>query len=998
MPISHTYTELGTVVPSYKPLPRSAEFQSEAALEQAFIASLTDIGYEYLTVGSEEALIANLRRRIEALNGIAFTEGEWNRLFRDYIALAGDDVLAKARRLQEDWYYALPLDPGRTVNGSNVKNIFLIDKEDPGRNSLQVINQYTADGSHQNRYDVTVLVNGLPLVHIELKKRGVDLMQAFNQISRYKRESFWSGCGLYEYIQLFVISNGTHTKYYSNTTRSGHISRRSSAASAGSSYKFTSFWADRTNRPIRDLMDFAVTFMKPETLLSVLTRYCILTEKGELMVMRPYQICASEAVLNKINKAYREDLYGDRQWSEALRAEAAADPGRAPDKKSGGYIWHATGSGKTLTSFQTARAAVRLPFIHKVMFVVDRKDLDYQTMLEYDRFQQGAADGTGNTAALKAKLEDNGDKILITTIQKLTRFIKSNPGHPVFSRHIVIIFDECHRSHFGEMHRLITDNFANYYIFGFTGTPIMVPTGSNPDALTTALLFGKKLHAYTINDAIRDENVLPFKVDYIKTVKKHREGLPDEEVYGIDYQSAWEKNYRLRIISGNILDNYDKMTRKGRFNGILATDGIKTCIMYYRFLKQLAREREKDIKLAAIFTYDPNREDDDFDDIGDISAGNLDVSAREFLDKEAIRDYNEAFGTHYSTDKGRFESYYKDISRRMKNKEIDLLIVCDMFLTGFDAKCLNTMWIDKSLYMHKVIQTFSRTNRIWDSNKPYGNIICYRNLTREVDEAVRLYSNPDSEIGILIKPFEEYYKVYAHECGRLRSAFPLTREPVTDEEKKLFVGIFSAIRRLMVTLSAFQEYEGKALLTEGELQDYQSIYLDIYRKLREQKEDPADIGDDLVFELEILRHDDINIDYILRLIRELGSDSAKNRELKAEIERQVKASPLLRSKLELINKFIAELSNKGYSPEDWNEFMEEERRQALERIISRERLNEERTRLLIEEALASGGYINTQGPDIAALLPPLPIFGGAREKAIRRVISSLSEYMEVYYY
>ncbi|MBR4748614.1 MAG: type I restriction endonuclease subunit R, partial [Abditibacteriota bacterium] len=934
--------------------------------------------------------------QIEALNDIRFTEGEWSRLLREYLAPAGDDVVDKARRLQKDWYYSLTLDQGRRIGGSDVKNIYIIDKQDLGRNSLQVINQYTAEGSHQNRYDVTVLINGLPLVHVELKKRGVDLTQAFNQIKRYKRESFWSGCGLYEYAQIFIISNGTLTKYYSNTTRQQHISG-GGAGAAGSSFKFTSFWADRTNNPIKDLMDFTATFMQPQTLLSVLTRYCILTVKDELMVMRPYQICASEAVLNKINKAYREDLYGDRQWTEDLRAQAALDPGNAPDKKSGGYIWHATGSGKTLTSFHTARAAVGLPFIDKVLFVVDRKDLDYQTMQEYDKFQQGAADGTDNTAALKEKLDKDSDKIIVTTIQKLTRFIKTNPQDKVYGRHIVIIFDECHRSHFGEMHKLITSHFKNYYIFGFTGTPIIRPAGADPEGMTTALQFGAKLHAYTINDAINDENVLPFKVDYIKTVKKHVEDLTDVEVQGIDRQSAWEANWRMAMISNDIIANYATKTRKRRFNAILATDGVKSCIIYYRMLKKYAAEQGVPLKIAAIFSFEANPDEDDYDDLGDISTTNLDVTPREFLDNEAISDYNCMFGTDFSTDRGRFDSYYKDISRRMKNREIDLLVVCDMFLTGFDAKCLNTMWIDKKLYMHKVIQTFSRTNRIWDSNKPFGNIICYRNLTHEVEEAVACYSNPDSEVSILIRPFGDYYASYAEACSRMRSDFPLPlRAIMTNEAKKEFVSLFSSIRRLMVTLSAFEEFEGKALLTQGELQDYQSEYLDIYRSLREQKEDPADIGDDLVFELEILRHDDIDISYIMGLIRQLGADENKNRELKANIERQIKASPLLKSKLELINKFIAELSNKGCSPEAWREFVEEEREQALARIIREERLNEERTRLLIEEALLSG-YINTQGPDIGNLLPPLPIFGGAREKAMERVISSLTEYMEMYY-
>lgn len=711
-------TNENTVVTEYEPVKtRSESYQSEAALEREFIRMLTEQGYEYLPIHSETELIANLRCRLEALNGIQFSEGEWERFFKECLADPNEHIVEKTRKMQEDFVQVLKRDDGSS------KNITLIDKKNIHNNCLQVINQYvvrtTERARHNNRYDVTVLVNGFPMVHIELKRRGVAIREAFHQIDRYQRDSFWAGNGLFEYVQIFVISNGTNTKYYSNSTRwnveKENEKKGASKTKTSNSFEFTSFWADANNRVIPDLIDFTKTFFARHTILNILTKYCIFTSENMLMVMRPYQITATERILNRIEIANNYKKYGTIAG--------------------GGYVWHTTGSGKTLTSFKTAQLASKLPYIDKVLFVVDRKDLDYQTMKEYDRFEKGAANSNSSINVLQRQLEDRGEKgnpheykIIITTIQKLSGFIKRNKGHAVFNQHVVIIFDECHRSQFGDMHAAIVKNFKKYHLFGFTGTPIFTQnTGSlrNAQFLTTEQTFGDQLHSYTIVDAINDKNVLPFRVDYIKTMDVDAD-IDDEEVWDIDRKKALEAPQRISLVTKYILEHFDQKTYRGDktyvfnslinisevasgkqdtveeikrkqrisgFNSIFAVASVPMAKLYYQeFQRQMAADPTKKLRIATIYSYGANEAEADgiLDEENSEDTSALDQNARDFLDS-AIRDYNKMFHTNYDTSSDKFQNYYKDVSLRMKNKELDLLIVVNMFLTGFDATTLNTL-------------------------------------------------------------------------------------------------------------------------------------------------------------------------------------------------------------------------------------------------------------------------------------------------------------------
>ena len=716
-----------TVVTEYKPqAKRSDAYQSEADLEKEFIRLLCELGYERLTVHKEADLIANLRTQLEKLNNYHFTDGEWKRFWNEVLANTNSGILEKTRLIQEDYVQVLRRDNGES------KNIQLVDKKCIHNNSLQVINQYAISAeegaAHNNRYDVTVLVNGLPLIHIELKRRGVPIREAFNQIDRYQRDSFWASGGLYEFVQIFVISNGTNTKYYSNTTRFNHVkdakTQKTKKSKTSNSFEFTSFWADANNRIIPDLVDFTKTFFCKHTVLNILTRYCVFTAENMLLVMRPYQIVATERILNRIEIADNYKKYG-----------TAAG---------GGYIWHTTGSGKTLTSFKTAQLATKLDYIDKVLFVVDRKDLDYQTMKEYDRFEKGAANSNTSTAVLKRQLEDDNAKIIITTIQKLATFIKKNAGHSVFDKRVVIIFDECHRSQFGDMHQAITKYFKKYNLFGFTGTPIFAVNAgvSKSPIRTTEQAFGDQLHAYTIVDAINDKNVLPFRVDYIKTMEAEPD-IDDKEVWDINREKAFLAPERIRIVTDYILTHFDKKTYRGDktytfsvlknisevasasgrqqideikqkqrvsgFNSIFAVSGVDAAKLYYaEFQRQMAEHPQRRLKIAVIYSYGANEEETDgiLDEENPEDTSALDRNSRDFLDA-AICDYNEMFRTNYSTDGDKFQNYYKDVSLRMKNKELDLLIVVNMFLTGFDATTLNTLWVDKNLKMHGLIQAYS---------------------------------------------------------------------------------------------------------------------------------------------------------------------------------------------------------------------------------------------------------------------------------------------------
>ena len=832
-------TTENTVVTSYEPAKkRSDSYQSEAALEREFIQLLTEQGYEYLPIRQEADLIANLRRQLEALNHYQFTDSEWEQFFQSAIANPNEHIVEKTRKIQEDFVQVLRRDDGSS------KNISLIDKKNIHNNRLQVINQYEVSqeqgAKHDNRYDVTVLVNGLPLVHIELKRRGMAIREAFHQIDRYQRDSFWAGCGLYEYVQIFVISNGTNTKYYSNSTRMGAIREASSGKAkkqkTSNSFEFTSFWADANNKVIPDLIDFTRTFFARHTLLNVLTRYCIFTSENMLMVSRALRVTATERILNRIEIANNYKKYGTIQG--------------------GGYIWHTTGSGKTLTSFKTARLASQLSYIDKVLFVVDRKDLDYQTMKEYDRFEKGAANSNTSTAILKKQLEDDNAHIIITTIQKLSTFIKKYPAHEVYQKHVVIIFDECHRSQFGDMHAAIVKNFKKYHLFGFTGTPIFAANAraaSGVQFFTTAQTFGDQLHTYTIIDAINDKNVLPFRVDYIQTMDAEPE-IDDKAVWDIDREKAFMAPERIELVTRYILEHFDQKTYRGNktylfhtltniaevasgkngaveeikqkqrlsgFNSIFAVASVDMAKLYYQeFQKQMAADPAKRLRVATIYSYGANEEESDgiLDEENSEDTSALDQNSRDFLDA-AIRDYNEMFHTNYSTDSDKFQNYYKDVSLRMKNKELDLLIVVNMFLTGFDATTLNTLWADKNLKMHGLIQAFSRTNRILNSIKTFGNIVCFRNLQKRVDSAIALFGDREAGGIVLLHKFDDYYYGYTTQDGKdkpgyvdmineLTAKFPLTEPKIEGEQnQKDFISLFGAILRMRNLLLSFDEFK-----------------------------------------------------------------------------------------------------------------------------------------------------------------------------------------------
>lgn len=1023
-------TNESTVVAEYEPHgSRSDAYQSEAALEAAFIKLLQEQGYEYLTIHDSNALINNLRTQLEKLNNYKFSNAEWNRFFAQNISNTNEGIEDKSQKIQEDSVQVLKRDDGTS------KNIMLIDKKNIHNNYLQVINQYTENsGNYDNRYDVTVLVNGFPLVHIELKRRGVALKEAFNQIDRYQRDSFWAGAGLYEYVQIFVISNGTHTKYYSNSTRFSAIKERENgkrkAQKTSNSYEFTSFWADANNRIIPDLVDFTKTFFAKHTLLNILTKYCIFTSERMLMVMRPYQIVATERILNRI--------------------EIATNYKKMGTVDAGGYIWHTTGSGKTLTSFKTAQLASRLPHIDKVLFVVDRKDLDYQTMKEYDRFEKGAANGNKNTAILTRQLENRDAKgnphdykIIVTTIQKLDNFIKKNPGHPVMNQHCVLIFDECHRTQFGDMHVAITKNFKNYHIFGFTGTPIFAVnagSGKHHNLRTTQQAFGDKLHTYTIVDAINDGNVLPFRIDYVNTVKK-KEGVRDKQVEAINTESALMAPERIAEVTSYILDHFDQKTKRGEgyytfsklmnieavarnsmtkeqkeklrlngFNSIFAVSSIDAAKLYYtEFKKQMAAHPEKALKIATIYSYGQNEEDPDgfIDDENSDDTSALDTTSREFLEI-AIDNYNKMFGTMYDTSSEKFPNYYKDLSLRMKNRELDLLIVVNMFLTGFDATTLNTLWVDKNLKQHGLIQAFSRTNRILNSVKTFGNIVCFRDLHEETDAAIALFGDKDATGIVLLKSYNDYYYGYTDENGKkqkgyeeriaeLIQKYPLGVQILGEKDEKDFIVAFGNILRLRNILSTFDEFEGQDILSPIDLQDYTGLYLYYYDKYRPKKGQGEDIGDDIVFEMELVKQVEVNIDYILMLVAKYHKSNCNDKEILIAIDRAIKSSLELRSKKELIESFIASINADSVIETDWQKFVKEQQEQDLNDLIQEEKLKPEETRKFVEDSFRDG-TLKTTGTDIDKILPPVSRFGGdGRAKKKQTVIDKLKSFFEKYF-
>ena len=977
-----------TVVSEYQPLVRrEASYQSEAALEKSLILQLQMQAYEYLLSTSEKELIGNLRTQLEKLNDYHFTDKEWTDFFNNKIANKNYDIEDKTTIIQEDHIQLL------TRADGTVKNIYLIDKENIHNNHLQVINQYVdIDIDHTNgleagrthRYDVTILVNGLPLVHVELKRRGIELKEAFNQINRYSRESFWAGSGLFEYVQLFVISNGTYTKYYSNTTRFTHIreqetSKPKKGKQSSNSYEFTSWWADAGNRPITDLLDFANTFFAKHAILNILTKYCVFTSDKLLLAMRPYQIVATERILGRINVANNYKSYGTI--------------------KAGGYIWHTTGSGKTLTSFKTAQLASRLPFIHKVLFVVDRKDLDIQTMTEYDKFEKGAANSNTSTAKLKKQLEDPTARIIITTIQKLSILVGKHRNHPVYGQPVVIIFDECHRSQFGDMHGDIKKAFKKYYLFGFTGTPIFAVNaskGGRIDLSTTEQAFGDKLHTYTIVDAINDKNVLPFRIDYIRTMREE-EDIKDVKVWNIDRERALASPERITKIVSYIREHFDQKTKRNSFyklkdrrlagfNSIFAVTSIDVAKKYYtEFRNQMeGLPGDQQLKVATIFSYAANEDVDGI--LGDENpedTSKLDKSSRDFLEA-AMQDYNALFKTSFDTSGDSFQNYYKDVSQRVKEREIDLLIVVNMFLTGFDATTLNTLWVDKNLRLHGLLQAYSRTNRILNSVKTFGNIVCFRNLEDATNESIALFGDKEAGGIVLLKTFEEYYNGYqdeekdvtgyAEQVAELLDRFPVDQMIIGEKNQKEFIRLYSAILKFRNILATFDEFQGLEILNERDVQDYHSMYINLYHEFRnKEKGDSENINDDIVFEMELIKQVEINIDYILELIRQYHEGHSKDTEIIVKINKAVGSSIELRSKKDLIDQFISSLTPSNHIDESWQSFIEQKKREELERLITEENLNKEETFRYIENAFRDG-YVQETGTAITRVMPPVSRF------------------------
>ena len=1002
-----------TVLAEYKGLNKiETSYQSEDALEKELIKTLVEQGYQRLNITSEDELILNLRKQLEKLNNYYFTDGEWDSFFTKVIANKNDYIIEKTRLIQEDYKQEITLDSGEK------KNVYLIDKNNIHNNSLQVLNQYVNnDGNFDNRYDVTILVNGLPLVHIELKKRGVDLREAFNQIERYQRDSFWAGSGLYNFVQIFVISNGTLTKYYSNTTREFHINNQKKKKS--NSFEFTSYWADQKNNGITDLIDFAKTFLTKHTLLNVLTKYCVFTSEEDLLVMRQYQIVATEKILNRITIAYNNKFYGTI--------------------KSGGYIWHTTGSGKTLTSFKTSQLASKLDFIDKVLFVVDRKDLDYQTMKEYDRFKAGAANSNTSTKVLEEQLNDPNAKIIITTIQKLSQFIKKNENSNVFDKHVVFIFDECHRSQFGDMHKAIIKKFKKYYLFGFTGTPIFPENARTIKGIseTTEQIFGERLHTYTIVNAIADKNVLPFRYEYVGRVDIAN-NVKDEKIYNIDEEKLFDNQMRISLITNYIIDHFSIKTKTSEsyvystldnvidvakknnieeikskksingFNSIFAVSSIKMAKEYYSEFKKQLEFKKSNLKVALIYSYGVNGEDGVIDENSE-STEALSIDDRTFLER-AIKDYNNMFGTSYDTSSEKFQNYDKDVSLRMKNREIDILIVANMFLTGFDAKTLNTLWVDKNLKWHGLIQAFSRTNRILNSVKTYGNIVSFRNLEDRLNEALAKFGDEQARGIVLLKPYNDYYYGYKEENGKSFEGYKSLVEKLTSKfapgelmqseaEQKEFIRLYSAILRVTNILSSFDEFKNQELINERDKQDYHSVYIELYNEFRNKaKQEKTDVTDDVVFEMELIKSIEVNIDYILGLVKKYHDSNMEDKEILVNIQKTIMASPDLRNKKDLIMAFIDSLDHNSNVYADFESFMNSKKKEELDKIIAEENLNKEETYNFIQRSFEQG-RVETNGTEVSTILPPMNMFtpNNDRQEKKNKVIDRLLNFFDRFF-
>ena len=972
---------------------RETSYQSEAELERNLISNLISQGYERIFVKSNKDLYKNLKIQLEKLNNISFSSSEWERFLQEYLDCANDGMVEKTRKIQENHIYDFVFDDGEA------KNIKIIDKKNIHNNFLQVTNQVCGEGKCNNRYDVTILVNGLPLVHIELKKRGVNLHEAFNQIHRYSKESFNSQNSLYKFVQIFVISNGTYTRYFANTT-----------AKNKNNYEFTCEWADAKNKVICDLEDFTKTFFEKRVILEVLTKYCVFDVNNTLLIMRPYQIAATERILWKIKSSF--------EAKKAGRAEA------------GGFIWHTTGSGKTLTSFKAARLATNLEYIDKVFFVVDRKDLDDQTINEYKRYQPDSVNGTKDTKALKECIEKNDNKIIVTTIQKLNEFVKKNPNHEIYDKDCVLIYDECHRSQFGDAQKNIRKAFKKYYQFGFTGTPIFAENALGSE--TTSSIFGAQLHSYVITDAIRDGKVLKFKVDYNNIVPKFKTAekeIDEKKLKKLENKMLLHPD-RISEITKHILKVFDTKTHRNEFydlknrriNGFNAMFGVQSVdaakLYYEEFEKQQrALPKEKRLKVATIYSFAANEEQRAIGEISeesfDVSA--MDSSAKEFLEK-VINDYNGYFKTNFSTSSDKFENYYKDLSLRVKNKEVDLLIVVGMFLTGFDAPTLNTLFVDKNLRYHGLIQAFSRTNRILNKVKTFGNIVCFRDLEKQTQDAIKTFGDENSVNIILEKSYDEYMngfkdeesgkitKGYIEICEELINKFPDPTEIELDADKKEFVEIFGELLKAENILRNFDEFSNfEKIISDRQMQDMKSVYVDIRENLPkphdgEPKESLVDFSD-VEFQIDLLKTDEINLDYILALILEKSKEHEDVETLKTEVRRVIRSSLGTRAKEELIIKFInstriSELKNTDDILESFYNFARKEKDKEIESLQNEENLRENSKRFI--EKSISKGYVEYVGDELDRIIPPTSRRKGQREKKKQEVLDKIRKIVEVF--
>lgn len=1003
----------------------SVAYQSEASLEREFVQDLVNQGYEYCPdISTPDALLANARMQIQELNDVEFSDKEWLRFVEEYLDKPGDTLIDKTRKIHDNHIYDFVFDDG------HIKNIYIADKQNIAHNKVQVINQFEQTGTQANRYDVTILVNGLPLVHVELKKRGVAIREAFNQVHRYSKESFNSDNSLFKYIQVFVISNGTDSRYFANTVERNK-----------NSFDFTMNWANAKNTVIKDLKDFTETFFQKNTLLNVIFTYSVFDTNNTLLVMRPYQIAATERILWKIRSAYQA-----KKWSTT---------------EGGGYVWHTTGSGKTLTSFKAARLATQLDFIDKVFFVVDRKDLDYQTMKEYQRFSPDSVNGSESTAGLKRNIEKDDNRIIVTTIQKLNNLMKSEDNLPVYKKQVVFIFDECHRSQFGEAQKQLRKKFKKYYQFGFTGTPIFPENAYGSE--TTASVFGRELHSYVITDAIRDEKVLKFKVDYNNVRPYFRNietELDEQKLSAAENKQALLHPARINEISQYILHNFRIKTHRNQsdskgFNAMFAVSSVDAAKCYYEELNRLQKDSEKPLKIATIFSFAANEEQSAIGEIPDenFEPSAMDLSAKEFLAK-AIDDYNTLFGTSYGIDGKEFQNYYRDLAKRVKNKEVDLIIVVGMFLTGFDAPTLNTLFVDKNLRYHGLIQAFSRTNRIYDATKTFGNIVTFRDLEKHTIDAIKLFGDDNTANVVLEKSYREYLegfkdiasgearRGYIEIVKELADKFPDTDKIVTEQDKKEFVRLFGEYLRVENVLQNFDEFtalkafqtidtdnpdaietfKNNYFVTDDDIakmqklqmpsdriiQDYKSTYNDIRDWLRREKEgkkpEKSRIDwDDVIFEIDLLKSQEINLDYILELIFENNKKKMDKSSLIDEIRRVIRSSVGNRAKESLIVDFINDVNLDAISDRTeiikaFFEYAQIKQKKEASDLIASENLNEREAKHYIEVSLRRE-YASENGTDFNNILPKMsplnPLYLTKKHKVFEKIAAFVEKFKGV---